>query len=128
MAHIKPIIVSVVTAFFAVGTAPAAHANAPVTYEVTSAYIPVANVEYADIYGRHTLENESLPWRMNVTVADAHNAETILRADWKSEAGPYKWATVRIYSLGSLLCENTLAEGTASCDGRGVYADQVPRW
>lgn len=128
MAHIKPIIVSVATGICALGTAPVAHADAPVTYEVTSAYIPVANVEYTDIYGRHTLENASLPWRMNVTVADAHNADTILSADWKSQAGPYKWATVRIYTHGSLLCENTLDAGTASCDGRGAYADQVPRW
>jgi hypothetical protein len=128
LTHIPPIVVSVMTGFAAVATAPAAHADGSVMYEVTSAYIPVATVDYTDIYGQHTLQNASLPWRMNVAVVDAHSADTILRADWQSDAGRYKWATVRIYSHGSLLCENTLDAGTASCDGRGAYADQVPRW
>jgi len=125
--RIQPIVVSVIAGLSSV-TAPTAHADGSVMYEVTSAYMPVANIEYTDVYGQHSIENESLPWRMNATVADAHGADTILRADWTSQAGRYKWATVRIYTHGSLLCENTLDGGTASCDGRGAYADQLPRW
>jgi len=125
---IRLIVVALMSGCFAVATGPAAHADASVMYEVISSYIPVATIEYSDVYGQHTLDNVALPWRMNVTVADAHSADTVLRADWKSEAGRYKWATVRIYAHGSLLCENTLDAGNASCDGRGAYADQVPRW
>lgn len=128
MVQIRPILVPLIAGCCTVAVGPTAHADSSVMYEVISSHIPIANIEYTDIHGQHSLANASLPWRMNVTVVDAHSAETALRADWTSEAGRYKWATVRIYTHGSLLCENTLDAGTASCDGRGAYADQVPRW
>lgn len=54
-------------------------------------------------------------------------ADTTLRADWP-DAVRYKWVTVRIFAVSSLLCEMTLDGGTTSCDGRGAYADDRPTW
>jgi hypothetical protein len=126
--RIQAVAVSVIAGISAMMTAPTADADAPVMYEVISSELTAATIEYTDVYGQHRLENVPLPWRLNVTVADPHSANTLLRADWAPQAGRYKWATIRIFTRGSLLCENTLDAGTASCDGRGAYADQVPRW
>lgn len=106
----------------AVAIAPSARAEDSVTYEVlsTTPYVNTVNVEYYDHSQRILLENVSLPWRMNATVVDADQpseAGAELRADWRPSAAPSRWVTVRIYVRGSLICENTLDVGNATCYG-----------
>lgn len=117
-----------VAALSAVATAPSVHANPTVVYEVRSTQVSTANIAYTDISGEHVLQNVPLPWRVHVPVVDAHGAGTTLRAEWEDQSGRYKWVTIRIFTVGSLLCENTLDLGEASCDGRGAYADELPRF
>jgi hypothetical protein len=106
----------------AVAIAPAAHAEDSVTYEVlsTTPYVNTMNVEYYDHSQRILLENVPLPWRMNATVVDANQPSddgAEVRADWRPSAAPSRWVTVRIYVRGSLICENTLDVGNATCYG-----------
>jgi hypothetical protein len=113
---------SVVGGLGAVGVAPAAHAEDDVTYEVlsTTPYVSTMNVEYYDHSQRILLENVVLPWRMNATVIDANRPSddgAEVRADWRPSAAPSRWVTVRIYVRGSLICENTLDVGNATCYG-----------
>jgi hypothetical protein len=124
------LVVSLITGIGVVATAAPAWADEPVTYEVVSAYVPAATVDFTDVNGQHTLENVTLPWRYNVTVADAQAASTSLTAHWTPgtetypNPGRYQWVSVRVYTHGSLLCQMTLDVGVASCDGRGIYADR----
>lgn len=119
---------AVITAAATLALAPPVHADDSVMYEVRSPQVHVADIFFTDVYGEHLLQNEPLPWRANVSVVDPHGAGTVLRVDWHSEASRYKWVTIRIFTHGSLLCENTLDSGEARCDGRGPYADQLPTW
>lgn len=131
-----PVITSLITGISAVALAPAAHAEDPVSYEVSSSSIPTATVDFTDVNGPHTLADVRLPWRHSFTVADAYAASTTLTAHWAPgtlaypNPGRNQWVTVRIYTHGSLLCQMTLDVGIASCDGRGIYADQngAPGW
>jgi hypothetical protein len=113
---------SLIGGLTAVVVAPAAHAEDSVTYEVfsTTPYVTTMNVEYYDHSQRILLENVSLPWRMNATVVDANQASddgAEVRADWRPSAAPSRWVTVRIFVRGSLICENTLDVGNATCYG-----------
>ncbi len=115
-------LVSLFGALTAVAVAPAAHAEDSVTYEVlsTTPYVNTINVEYYDHSQRILLENVSLPWRLNATVVHANQPSddgAEVRADWRPSAAPSRWVTVRVYVRGSLICENTLDVGNASCYG-----------
>lgn len=101
--------------------APPARANDVVTYEVVSDRIPQVNVEYVEASGRKLLESVPLPWRFDVTLDDARGPTgrggAQVRADWRPTAAPSRWVTVRIYSNGQLLCQNTIDVGNATCYG-----------
>jgi hypothetical protein len=127
-------IIALMTGVSALALAPGARADDPVVYEVWSATIPAANVEWSDTAGKHALQNVPLPWRTSVMAVNARSDEAQLRATWQPgsvtypNAGRYMWVSLRIYSKGSLLCEITLDVGESACTGRGYYADsQTPR-
>lgn len=111
-------------------SAPVAHAEDSVTYEIFSDVVPVlSGIEYRDLSGKHLLQGVPLPWQLTVPVADAFSpgddgAE--LRADWRpnfrtpATVGRVlqgKFVTVRISFRGSVICENTLDVGNATCYG-----------
>jgi hypothetical protein len=101
-------------------TAPTAHAAIPVTYEVVSAAIGSANVEFFDGHGRQALRNVPLPWRSTVTLDNPASIGTDvaeIRADWRWAAAPNRWVTVRVYFGDTVRCANTLDVGNASCYG-----------
>jgi hypothetical protein len=132
--RIYPVLVALMTGISPLATAPVAHADDPVEYEVRSSLIPVANIDWSDTAGQHTLQNVQLPWRTSVMVENARSDEARVGAEWQPgtltypNAGRYMWVTLRIYSKGSLLCEITLDVGKTECTGRGYYADsQTPR-
>ena len=113
-----------------VWTAPAAHANVNVTYEIVSSDIGEVNLEYFDGSARRALQDVALPWRTTVTIANPSSSGTDgaeVRADWRPghvPIGPLgapalagKWVTVRIYYGNSLRCESTLDVGDAGCYG-----------
>jgi hypothetical protein len=103
-------------------SAPAAHAEDSVTYEIVSDQhnVAAANVEYNERSGRTALQQVSLPWRLTVDVPNAvsptkDGAE--IRADWRPYRWRHKYVTVRIYLGANLLCESTLDVGDATCYG-----------
>jgi hypothetical protein len=101
-------------------TAPAAHAAVPVTYEVVSAAIGSANVEFFDGHARQALRNVPLPWRTTVMLDNPASMGTDvaeIRADWRPAAAPNRWVTVRVYFENTVRCANTLDVGDASCYG-----------
>ena len=107
-------------AMMLVQPAPLAWADSAVAYEVVSADIPTAAIEYADMTGRKVIENVTLPWRAEQTVPDARGEGARgaqVRADWRPLAWPSKWVTVRIYHGGQILCQNTMDVGNATCYG-----------
>jgi hypothetical protein len=126
MLRVYPSIVALIIGIPAVALAPAARADNPVTYEVASSDVAVANVAYTDLSGRITMENVALPWRTTVTVANPRSTDTSLRADWQPAAERYKWVTLRVYAHGNLLCETTRDVGDAECYGSGPYYQPVP--
>jgi hypothetical protein len=120
----------VITGICAVWLAPAAHADESVTYEVASSAIPTANIEYFDGTVRQALQDQPLPWRTTVTVANPVSWGTDgaeIRADWRPghvPIGPLgapglagRWVTVRIYFGNTIRCENTIDVGDAACYG-----------
>jgi hypothetical protein len=123
--------VAVVIAVFAtMATAPVAHAEDTVTYEIFSDYVPVlSGIEYRDVGGKHLLQGVSLPWTLTVPVVDAFDPEdngAELRADWRpnfrtaATVGRVlqgQFVTVRISLGGKVLCESTLDVGNATCFG-----------
>lgn len=91
-----------------------------VTYEVISGAIRVANIEYENSAGRVSEQNVTLPWRTDATVRAVRGAPpdgSQVRADWRPNAGPSKWVTVRISYQGRVICQNTLDVGNAACYG-----------
>ncbi len=91
-----------------------------VTYEIFSDSVPVTDVMYVDDTGRRYLSQVSLPWRTEVSLADAHGPTGTgaqLRADWRPLRGPARWVTMRIYDGPTLLCQSTLDVGNLSCFG-----------
>ena len=114
--------ISPITAIAAVTMAPSANADDTVTYEIlTTSDIAAVNVDYNDVSGRQALQKVPLPWRMNATVGNPRSNDAEIRADWRRLATTSKWVTVRIYYRGSLLCENTLDIGVATCYGSTTY-------
>jgi hypothetical protein len=114
--------VALITGVAAMLSAPVAHAEDTVTYEIVSDQhnVPAANVEYNERSERKALQQVSLPWRLTADVRDAvsptrDGAE--IRADWRPYRWPYKYVTVRIYLGDKLLCESTLDVGDATCYG-----------
>jgi hypothetical protein len=111
-----------ITAIAAITMAPSAHADDTVTYEIlTTSNIATVNVDYNDVSGQRALQKVPLPWRMNATVGNPRSNDAEIRADWRRFAANSKWVTVRIYYRGSLLCENTLDIGVATCYGSTTY-------
>ena len=101
-------------------TVPVARADDSVTYEVVSDSIGVANIEYQDAQGRVAVSGATLPWRMDVTMpnpqsAPPHGAQ--VRADWRPDARPNRWVSVRVIYHGRVFCQNTLDIGDAACYG-----------
>ncbi|ORA07673.1 hypothetical protein BST14_26825 [Mycobacterium arosiense ATCC BAA-1401 = DSM 45069] len=118
-----------------VALAPVAHAEDIVTYEIVSDQVTKANVEYYDHSVRQSLVDVPLPWRMNAAVSDPRSVSAEVRADWRSSIAalpawrPNNWVTVRIWSRGSLLCQNTLDVGNATCYGNTPLqmGPEIPR-
>ncbi len=101
-------------------TAPCAQAGGSVTYEVVSDSIGVANIEYQDAQGRVAITNAPLPWRLDVTMPDPQSAPPYgaqVRADWRPDARPNRWVSVRVIYQGKVFCQNTLDIGDAACYG-----------
>ena len=126
MIRSQRIMVSLLTAIAAILWAPVARAADSVTYEVVSKDIAAAGgIEYYDGSARRLLQNVPLPWRTDVTIANARSLGTDgaeVRADWRNSIAapvwrPGKWVTVRIYIGQTLRCQNTLDVGNAACYG-----------
>lgn len=99
---------------------PVAGAAQPVTYEVVSDHIQVADIEYQDVAGRLWAIRAPLPWRIDAVVPAVRAAPPTgsqVRAHWRSVAAPGRWLTVRIIHQGKVLCQNTLDLGNAACYG-----------
>lgn len=99
---------------------PAAWADDLVTYEVVSADVGTANVEYVDTTGRVAMEGVALPWRTHTVVHAVRGAPpdgSQVRVDWRPSAAPARWVTVRIIYGGKVICQNTLDVGDATCYG-----------
>ncbi|WP_090419252.1 hypothetical protein [Mycobacterium europaeum] len=102
------------------GNPSAAWADEPVTYEVVSEDIQIANIEYQDSSGRASANGVTLPWRTDATVRTVRGAPpdgSQVRADWRPSAAPARWVTVRIIYQGKVICQNTLDVGDATCYG-----------
>ncbi|MGV0794492.1 hypothetical protein [Mycolicibacterium sp. XJ1819] len=113
-----------------VASAPTAHAEDIVTYEVFSDVVPmVGQIEYRDGSGKKSLHSVPLPFRITVPVADAFSPTdrgAELRVDWRP---PFRTAatvgrvlqgqfvTVRISMGGDIICESRLDVGNATCYG-----------
>jgi hypothetical protein len=99
---------------------PAAQAEDLVTYEVVSDVVPFVNIEYEDVTGRVSHEGVTLPWRTDAMVSSVRGAPpdgSQVRADWRPNAAPIHWVTVRIMYQGKVICQNTLDVGDATCYG-----------
>ncbi|SRX79603.1 hypothetical protein [Mycolicibacterium parafortuitum] len=103
-----------------VGSPANAWADDVVLYEVLSGQIAVANIEWQDATGRRYTPGATLPWRAAVPVqaplGPPPNGSQI-RAEWRRNAWPAKWVTVRISYRGKVICQNTLDVGNAACYG-----------
>ncbi|WP_082947772.1 hypothetical protein [Mycobacterium sp. E2479] len=120
MSRRRAVIVTAIAAASGLSTAPAANAAVPVTYEVVSAAVGSANVEFFDGHGRQALPNVHLPWRTTVMLDNPGSMGTDvaeIRADWRPAAAPNRWVTVRVYFGDTVRCANTLDVGDASCYG-----------
>lgn len=122
--------VSMIAGVAAVVSAPAAHAEDSVTYEVFSASVgEAAGIEYRDVSGKKLLQGVSLPWQITVPVANAFSPEDAgaeVRADWRPDFRTAatvgrvlqgQLVTVRISLRGTVICESTLDVGNATCYG-----------
>lgn len=114
----------------AVASAPAAHAEDSVTYEVFSDVVPtVAKIEYRDQSGKQSRYAVPLPFHITVPVAEMFSptdSGAELRADWRpnfrtaATVGRVlqgQFVTVRISAGDRTLCETTLDVGNATCYG-----------
>lgn len=119
----------------AVVSAPVAHADDSVTYEILSNVVPmVAKIEYRDRSGKQVLHAVPLPFHITVPVADAFSPTdggAELRADWRpnfrtaATVGRVlqgQFVTVRISTGGRVICESTLDVGNATCYGSVPHA------
>ena len=97
-----------------------AHAQPSVTYEVVSASIGAADIQYFDGTRRQALFNVPLPWRLTVPVANPTSLGSDVaevRADWRWAAAPNRWVTARIHIGETTRCSNTLDVGNVACYG-----------
>jgi hypothetical protein len=120
MSRRHAVVITAIAIASGLSTAPTAHAAIPVTYEVVSAAIASANVEFFDGHTRQALLNVPLPWRSTVTLDNPASMGTDvaeIRADWRRAAAPNRWVTVRVYFGDIVRCANTLDVGNASCYG-----------
>lgn len=111
---------TIAAALTVIAPAGTALASDTVTYEIVSDTIPVVDIEYVDQTGRKLTTGVPLPWRMDVTLDDAHGPTgpgAQLRADWRRIRGQAKWVTVRILEGEKLLCQSTLDVGNVTCYG-----------
>lgn len=117
--HLSLMLVAAMIGTAGLVSAPIAHADETVTYEIVSEDVSVANVEYFDRSERRALRTP-LPWRIDVTVVNPRSPSidgAQVRADWRAEAKPARWVTVRIYLHGTVICQSTLDVGNATCYG-----------
>lgn len=130
----------VIAAFVSAGlatvvSAPAAHADDSVTYDVFSNVVPmVAKVEYRNRSGKQSLDAVPLPFHITVPVADAlspTDSGAELRADWRpnfrtaATVGRVlqgQSVTVHISVGSKVICESTLDVGNATCYGSVPHA------
>lgn len=130
MNRIPSMAVLVIVGVAALASAPAAHAQDTVTYEIFSDSVGgLSGVEYRDTSGKHLVQDVPLPWTLTVPVVDATSPTADgaeLRADWRPNFRTAAtvgrvlqghFVTVRISSEGNLLCESTLDVGNATCYG-----------
>ncbi|ODQ96474.1 hypothetical protein BHQ17_00935 [Mycolicibacterium holsaticum] len=99
---------------------PTAHAEDVVTYEVASDTVTVADIEYQTSTGRMSAGSVALPWRIDTAVRTVdgpppHGSQ--VRADWRRDAAPRRWVSVRVIHRGKVICQNTLDIGGAACYG-----------
>ena len=97
-----------------------AWADSLVTYEVVSDDVHTANIEFQNAGGRVAVEGAVLPWRTDAVVRvvrGAPPAGSQVRADWRPSSAPGRWVSVRIIVDGSVICQNTLDVGNATCYG-----------
>jgi hypothetical protein len=120
MSRLPAAVVAAIAIVSGLLSAPTARAAMPVTYEVVSADIGSANVEFFDGHARQALPRVPLPWRTTVTLDNPASAGTDvaeIRADWRWVAAPNRWVTVRVYFGQIVRCTNTLDVGDAACYG-----------
>lgn len=130
MRHILSTTVAAMVGAVGLVLAPMAYAEDTVTYDVFSDSVGVlAGVEYRDTSGKHLLANVTLPWRLEVPVADATSPTADgaeLRADWRPNFRTAAtvgrvlqghFVTVRILKGTDVLCESILDVGNATCYG-----------
>jgi hypothetical protein len=105
----------------AVVSAPVAHADQSVTYEVVSDRVSTVDLDYFDGATRKQVKDVALPWRTTVSIANP-GVKARLAADWRRDKTalwkPGDRVTVRLYIDGTPGCEVTVDIGTAICNGR----------
>lgn len=121
---------STIVGVAAMVSAPPAHADDVVTYEVFSSFVDRAGgIEYRDVSGKHLIQDVPLPWTITVPVANVFSPEDAgaeVRADWRpnfrtaATVGRVlqgQLVTVRISFRGTVVCESTIDVGNATCYG-----------
>lgn len=116
------VVTAVIIGILALAAPPPARADDIVTYEVlTTSDIAAVNVEYSDISGRRALQQVPLPWRINATVGNARSNDAEIIANWRPHDKLYHFVTVRVYTRGTLLCENIRDTGDGACYGSATF-------
>ena len=130
MNRLLPTAATMIIAVAVLTQAPAARAEATVTYDIFSDSVAgLAGVEYRDTSGKHLLRDVPLPWTLTVPVVDAMSPTADgaeVRADWRPNFRTAAtvgrvlqghFVTVRISQGGHVLCESILDIGNATCYG-----------
>lgn len=130
MKRYRAMAVAVALCLAGVASAPAAHAEDTVRYDIFSDSVgQLAGVEYRDSSGKHLIEDVPLPWTLTVPVVDAMSPTSDgaeLRADWRpnfrtaatvARVLQGHFVTVRITRGDDVLCESILDVGNATCYG-----------
>jgi hypothetical protein len=131
-------LVTLIAGAAAVVSAPVVRAEEGVTYEVFSAFVPVATgIEYRDVSGKKLLQDVPLPWQITVPVADPFSPEDAgaeVRADWRPDFRTAatvgrvlqgQLVSVRISYRGAVICESTLDVGNATCYGSTPHSSKT---
>jgi hypothetical protein len=135
---IRALMAAVVAVMSALASAPVAHAEDSVTYDVFSDSVAVlSGIEYRDVGGKHLLQGVALPWILSVPVVNAFDPEdngAELRADWRPDFRTAatvgrvlqgQFVTVRISLGGKVICESTLDVGNATCYGSVPHSPET---